>query len=91
METFNKLWHSDQWVEKNIPKVSGFDYSKVDGLKRFTESHPAVMKNRITAINWEFTVDPTIKKMKLKHQLAGYIENLTGWRIGEYKNYRIIK
>jgi hypothetical protein len=90
-ETFNKLWHSDQWVEKNIPKVSGFDYSNVDGLKRFTESHPAVMKNRIAAINWEFTVDPTIKKMKLKHQLAGYIENLTGWRIGEYKNYRIIK
>ncbi len=90
-ETFNKLWHSDQWVEKNIPKVSGFDYSNVDGLKRFTESHPAVMKNRIAAINWEFAVDPTIKKMKLKHQLAGYIENLTGWRIGEYKNYRIIK
>ena len=49
------------------------------------------MKKRIAAINWEFTVDPTIKKMKLKHRLAGYFESLTGYRIGEYKNYRIIK
>lgn len=90
-ETFNKLWHSDQWVEKNIPKVTAFDYSVVDGVKRFTGSHPEVMKNRIAAINWEFDFDPTKKKMKFKHRVAGIIENLTGWRIGEYKNYRVIK
>lgn len=90
-ETFNKLWHSDQWVEKNIPKVTAFDYSLVDGVQRFTGSHPEVMKNRIAAINWEFDFDPTKKKMKFKHRVAGLIENITGWRIGEYKNYRIIK
>ncbi|MEN9369358.1 MAG: putative glycosyltransferase [Bacteroidota bacterium] len=90
-ETFNKLWHSDQWVEKNIPKVNAFDYSLVDGVKRFTGSHPEVMKNRIAAINWEFDFDPTKKKMKFKHRVAGLIENITGWRIGEYKNYRVIK
>lgn len=90
-ETFNKLWHSDQWVEKNIPKVNAFDYSLVDGVKRFTGSHPEVMKNRIAAINWEFDFDPTKKKMKFKHRVAGIIENITGWRIGEYKNYRVIK
>lgn len=90
-ETFNKLWHSDQWVEKNIPKVTAFDYSLVDGVKRFTGSHPEVMKNRIAAINWEFDFDPTKKKMKFKHRVAGLIENITGWRIGEYKNYRVIK
>lgn len=90
-ETFNKLWHSDQWVEKNIPKVTAFDYSLVDGVQRFTGSHPEVMKNRIAAINWEFDFDPTKKKIKFKHRVAGLIENITGWRIGEYKNYRIIK
>lgn len=90
-ETFNKLWHSDQWVEKNIPKVNAFDYSLVDGVKRFTGSQPEVMKNRIAAINWEFDFDPTKKKMKFKHRVAGLIENITGWRIGEYKNYRVIK
>lgn len=90
-ETFNKLWHSDQWVEKNIPKVTAFDYSLVDGVKRFTGSHPEVMKNRIAAINWGFDFDPTKKKMKFKHRVAELIENITGWRIGEYKNYRVIK
>lgn len=90
-ETFNKLWHSDQWVEKNIPKVTAFDYSLVDGVQRFTGSHPEVMKNRIAAINWEFDFDPTKKKIKFKHRVAGLIENITGWRIGEYKNYRVIK
>jgi hypothetical protein len=89
-ENFNKLWHDDAWVEKNIPKTGEFDYSKIDALARFTGTHPKVMLNRINRQNWKFDFDPSQKKLPFKSRLLHFIENLTGWRIGEYKNYRVI-
>lgn len=88
IESFNKLWHSDKWVETNIPRVDEFDYSEIDSLDRFTGSHPEVMKERIEKINWSFSFDPTQKTLSFKSRLLHWIENTTGWRIGEYKNYR---
>ncbi|MBK9358329.1 MAG: glycosyltransferase family 2 protein [Bacteroidales bacterium] len=89
-ESFNKLWHDDNWVKKNIPKTEGFDYSKIDALARFTGTHPGVMHSRISRQNWQFSFDPTRKRLPFKSRLLHSIENLTGWRIGEYRNYRVI-
>ncbi len=88
---FNKLWHSDDWVNEHIQTVEEFDYSGIDGLKVFEGTHPAVMQCRIENINWKFPFDPTQKKMKLKNRILLFIENTTGWRPGEYKNYTLIK
>lgn len=90
-KNFNKLWHDDQWMKNNIPDVNEFDYSQVDGLKLFNGTHPAVMKNRINAVNWKFSFDPTKMKVPFNYRVANIIESLTGYRIGEYKNYKIIK
>jgi len=87
-ETFNKLWHSDQWVDKKIKKVDEFDYSIIDSLSAFAGTHPEVMQNRIQKLNWEFSFDPTNRRLSLKKRLLQAIENLTGWRAGEYRNYR---
>ncbi|MFM2136067.1 MAG: hypothetical protein RL021_1467, partial [Bacteroidota bacterium] len=38
-----------------------------------------------------FDFDPTRKRLSFKASLKLYVERLTGWRIGEYRNYRIIK
>ncbi len=89
--SFNKLWHSDEWMNKNIPDVNEFDYSMIDGVDKFEFTHPKVMQNRINAINWKFTFDPSKKRMKFKHRVSRVIERFTGIRLGEYKNYRIIK
>lgn len=91
IKSFNKLWHDDDWMKKNIEDVSEFDYSMVDGVKHFTGTHPSVMKKRIDNVNWKFTFDPSIKKMKFRHRVAQTIENITGYRIGEYKNYQVVK
>lgn len=91
MKSFNKLWHDDDWMKKNIEDVSEFDYSIVDGVKHFLGSHPAVMKSRIDNVNWKFTFDPSKKKMKFRHRITQAIENITGYRIGEYKNYKLLK
>lgn len=89
-KTFNKLWHDDQWMQSNIPDVNEFDYSQIDGLKLFEGTHPDVMLDRINAVNWKFSFDPTKRKMKLKYRITEWIERLTGYRIGEYKNYDVV-
>ena len=89
-ESFNKLWHTDQWMEKKIEKIDKFDYSGIDSLSKFTGAHPKSMQNRIKKLNWTFSFDPTKKKLSLKKRLLKIIENITGWRVGEYKNYRVI-
>ena len=89
-EYFHKLWHSDDWVERKIPKGEAFDYSKIDSLALFNGEHPEVMKNRIAQRNWQFSFDPTKTRLPLKSRLLHRVEKATGWRVGEYRNYKVI-
>lgn len=89
-EDFNKLWHDDQWIEKNILSANAFDYSGIDILHPFKASHPAVMKNRIAKKNWQFEHDISANKTSLKNRFKKSVEALFGFRIGEYQNYKII-
>lgn len=89
---FHKLWHDDQWVEKNIPMVEEFDFSNVESVALFTGTHPKVMEERIKRRNWKFTFDPAkAKRESLRRRALNYVYKKTGWHIGEFKNYRLIK
>ena len=87
-EYFHKMWHDDEWMKKNIPNTAQFDYSNIDSLAHFTGTHPAVMHSRISKKNWTFDFDPTQKKFSLKVRILHWIEKSTGWKIGEYRNYK---
>ncbi len=89
-QSFNKLWHDDDWVEDNVSKVDEFDYSDVDAVRHFEDSHPAIMQDRISKMNWEFSFDPTQRKVTPKRRAMEWVEKKTGLSIGEYKNYKII-
>lgn len=84
------FWHSDQELDKQQPSNVAFDYSEIDSLKLFEETHPKVIQPRIERMNWAFDFDIQQKKYSFKNKLLMKIEKLTGWRIGEYKNYKII-
>jgi hypothetical protein len=88
---FHSLWHDDEWVKRNVGEVSEFDYSKIDLLKQFTGTHPEVMRERIAKCNWDFKYDNSHRKFSFKSRLKMLVENVTGWRPGEYKNYRLLK
>ena len=90
-ENFHKMWHDDEWLKKNIKQTKEFDYSEIDLLEEYKGSHPAVMKNRIEKANWKFDYDPTKAKFNLKYRFLFLVEKLTGWRIGDNKNYKLIK
>ena len=67
-----------------------FDYSQTDSVAWFRDTHPQVLQERIKKMNWTFDVDPTQKKFSLKYRFLHWIEEKTGWRMGEYRNYTII-
>ncbi|MCX6243983.1 MAG: glycosyltransferase [Bacteroidetes bacterium] len=91
LEYFHTLWHDKEWMEKNREQAGSFDYSQIDSLSRFNGTHPETMKKRIAEKNWEFTFDPTKKKFPPVARMLHAIEKVTGWRVGEYKNYKIAK
>jgi len=93
LRNFNLFYHDDEWMAHNLPDTFEFDYKNADRLVPFTRSHPAVMKKRITATNWNLDIDTDklYKKMSLRRKLLQLIEDLTGWRVSEYRNYKIIK
>lgn len=85
-----KLWHDDQYIDDKFDASKDFDYSEIDSIKPFTGTHPAVMQDRINGMNWKFDRDPSVKSFGLKLKLLYGIERLFGWRVGEYRNYKII-
>ncbi len=89
--SFNKMWHDDNWMDKNIDKVDEFDYSNIDLLEKFTVTHPAVMNNRIEKVNWKFSFDPTKNKASFKTRTLHSIEKALNYQFGEYKNYILLK
>lgn len=85
---FQKLWHDDKFIRRNFTDENVFDYSNIDSLARFVGTHPEVMKARVERINWKFEFDPLKRKIPWKHKISDALEKATGWRPGEYKNYR---
>jgi len=89
---FNRLWHSESWVKKNVSADSKFDYNEIDELSLFNDSHPEIMLDRVAKQDWDFDYNAQNKKknIRYKHRILNKIENLTGYRIGEYKNFKLI-
>ncbi|MDD4145054.1 MAG: glycosyltransferase family 2 protein [Prolixibacteraceae bacterium] len=68
-----------------------FNYSKnYDSLAKFEGTHPAVMKQRISRMNWHMDADLKKINMKLKYKILYRFEKLTGIRLFEYRNYSLL-
>jgi hypothetical protein len=88
---FEKLYSSDDMAGKvSQAATASFDYSEIDSLTLFSGTHPRIMQNRIAQKNWKFEHDISRKKFSLKGKLLHLIEQLTGKRLFDYKNYRKI-
>ena len=89
-EDFNKLWHNDEWISKNIEKVETFEYEKhISQLSRFDGDHPLVMKDRIQRLNWKFEFDISKNKRSFKDFLKDNLR-LIGLNFN-YKNYIFLR
>lgn len=87
---WNRFYFNDQWIEEHIAKANEFDYSQVDSLVKFDGTHPLVMSDRIHRKNWKFDHDLSRNRHSTKEKIKRAISKLLGYRIGEYKNYKIV-
>lgn len=89
MLNFNRLWNADL----PAPGSDGgsYTYDGLEPLLRFDGTHPAVMLPRIAAVNWQFSGDPASARWSWKDRASSFVERHTGWRPGEYRNYRLLK
>ncbi|RXK50899.1 glycosyltransferase family protein [Aquirufa rosea] len=92
VRNFTQFYHDDDWLAANVPPNYQFDYGNAERLTRFEGTHPQVMHDRIAQQNWPFQVDAKElrKRMSWRRKILQQIEDWTGKRIGEYRNYRII-
>jgi hypothetical protein len=90
-ETFNKLWHDDEWVEQNVIKSDEFNYEEhISELKKFQGTHPEVMIQRINKKNWVFDFDISRNKTSLKDHFKNFLHHYLNFDVS-YKNYRLKK
>ncbi len=85
----SKIWYGTNEVEerkKNNAKIN-FDYSEIDALNKYTETHPLVMEDRIKKINWQFDYDLTYNNFSIKEKIKNTLYKLTGKEFFTYKNY----
>lgn len=91
VDNFQIYWNTEEALEKIIVEAEAFDYSTVDSLALFEGTHPSVLQMRMKRMNWDFKFDISKKQFILRYKITHWIEALTGWRIGEYKNYKLLK
>jgi len=87
---WNKFYFDDKWINEHVVKAEEFDYSHIDSLVRFDETHPQALLHRIQKTNWKFEHDISRKNYSFKEKIKRFVYSFTGYRIGEYKNYKII-
>jgi hypothetical protein len=68
-----------------------FDFTQFDSLEKFKGTHPAVMEERIKNKNFHIELDIQKKKFSFKDKLLYRFEKMTGIRLFDFKNYRILK
>ena len=90
---FNKFYHDEEWIKTHVPETYEFDYGNADRIRPFKGTHPKVMHNRIATTNWkiDFSNKPLQKDYTFRRRLLQVILDFTGWSIGEYQNYKIVK
>lgn len=86
------------YQEKNILKqmkskdsngTKEFDYSSIDALSCFKDTHPKVMEERIRRKNWSFEHDISFNRLSLRYQGKIFIKKYLGINT-YYENYRVI-
>jgi hypothetical protein len=87
---WSKFYKDESWVESNLKEDQAYDYGQVSSLEFFDKTHPQVMNSRIARKNWKFEHPISFKRYTFKEKVKRLVNSIFGYRIGEYKNYKIV-
>ena len=88
IKSFEKLYHGKNHVTENE-----FGFKKIWGLKEFKGNQPEILKEWVKNNTHNFNLMDLPKAYGIKEwdlMISDFIESVTGYRIGEYKNYKLI-
>lgn len=89
-ETKIKYYKDDNWIRTYFKKSDKYQYESMrEPLRKFTDTHPDVIKNRIANKNWEYHPDLALKYSNIKDKVKRILGKYTGWIPGEYRNYKL--
>jgi hypothetical protein len=91
IKNFSALWHSDAELNEILKDNQYWDFTAYDSLQKFSGTHPMVMQSRIAAQNWKIEIDTTRKNFSFKDRMLYYFEKLTGIRLFDFSNFKVIK
>jgi hypothetical protein len=74
--------------QKNAESQS-FDYSDIDALELFSETHPAVMAEHISRKNWSFDHDISFNRLSARYKTKIFLKKHLGINTF-YENFRIV-
>jgi hypothetical protein len=74
---------------QGIDPGKAFNYSSIDSLMLFSDSHPSVMKEHISRKNWIFDYDISFNKLSLRYKTKIFLKKYVGIN-SFYRNYRIV-
>jgi hypothetical protein len=69
-----------------------FAYDVEEKVRPFEGTHPAVMAARVARLDWPF--EPRrrlVRRGHVREDLLDLVEAATGWRIGEYRNFELVR
>lgn len=89
---FAQFWFDDSQLEKIFgQELQDTNYYNIEKIDPFTGTHPAVMAEWIKNGNYDFDPAKINKDMPLKKRVAYWLDSVLGWRLGEYRNYKVLK
>lgn len=91
MKNVGRFWKDDGEWQQLLQSDDFFDFTQFDSLTRFTDTHPAVMHERIARQDWKVEMDLSKKKFDLKDGLLYWFEKKTGKRLFEFRNFRLLR
>lgn len=89
-QIFAHYYMDDNQHSKVFENRKAHDYYAIERVLSFTGTHPAVMKDWVEHGNYDFDPSKLTGELPLKKRLAYLADKLTGRRIGEYRNYKLI-
>jgi hypothetical protein len=88
----SRYWHEDSEDWRNlINSEDFFNFEDFESLEKFTGAHPLVMNERIKRHNYNYRFDTTKKNLSVKDRILYRFEKLTGKRLFDFTNYKILK
>ncbi len=89
-EEMGSFYKNENEVREEL-NARNYDWDNVDRVELFTRSHPALMQPKVNAQDWEYVYNPSKAVWKTKDKILQPIEDVLGFKFGEYKNYKLIK